>query len=549
MTTLPVVQRELIVAGRQPWTYHTRVLAAVLLALLGGVLLILPGRSVVGMTTLPLLTFKLLSSTVFAGCLLGGVLLTSDSIVSERRTGTLGLLFLTELGSLDVTFGKLSACAVQGLCALLGTLPILALPLMMGGVSWTAFWTACLLLISTFACSAGIGLWASARSRSTAGAYSHALLVIVLLCTLPPLAAWLAQGSGIGPAFVTRIDLLSPVTGLARAWSADATMGSSILGALLSASSSALYGAMALAAAALELSRTGRTGFAPDRTKPGPEGVQAAGTAASAPLPLSLTSYARQYLRRIPQVRGLDWIFRLGLVAFGCFQFAAFIAPKQSLAIPLFITAMLIAYALHVVFKIRTALAAVGPWLEEIQQGGLELLLCTPVNPTTLRRGRREAVRYRVHDTRRLLVAVNLLLCLNIFDPELDLGDAPIRIVFLAIFLGGIASLWADAPAIENAGVLHALKQRKIGTVLARTLLPILLPPWITALGVFILSTYNTRESALAVWFVTFHIAHLLVSGWVALKSGKTLDHRFRLLAHQRLGGGTTGGGGKTVSP
>lgn len=548
MTTLPVVRRELIVAGRQPWTYHTRVVAAVLLALLGGVLLILPGRSVVGMTPLPLLTFKLLSSTAFAGCLLGGVLLTADSIVSERRTGTLGLLFLTELDSLDVTFGKLSASAIQGLCALLGTLPILAIPLMMGGIPWTAFWTTCLVLLCTFACSAGIGLWASARSRSTAGAYSHALLVIVLLCTLPPLAAWLIQGSGIGPSLVTRMDLLSPVTGLAQAWSADAAMGSSKVGALVSATAAACLGALALAAAALELSRTGRTGFAPDRTALGPEGVHAGGTAAIAPLPLSLTAYARQYVRRIPQVRGLDWIFRLGLIGFGCFQLAAVIAPKP-LAIPMFITAMFIAYGLHVVFKIRAALAAVGPWYEEVQQGGLELLLCTPLKPMTLRRGHREAVRYHLHRTRWILVGVNLVLCLSIFDPELDIDETSVRIIFLTIFLGGIASLWADLPAIANGGVLHTLRQRKLGTILARTLLPILLPPWITALSIFILQASNPSGTDLAVWFITFHAVHLLVAGWVAHRSGRTLDHRFRLLAHQRLGGGTTAGGGKTVNP
>ncbi len=408
---------------------------------------------------------------------------------------------------------------------------------MMGGISWTAYWTTCLVLLGTFAGAAGAGLWASARSRSTAGAYSHALLLLVLICTVPPLLAWVARSSGLGPTVLTHVDLLSPVTGLACAWSADPLMGSSKISALVSGAFAAFLGTLALMATAWELSRSGRTGFGTGRTAPGGGGDSPAETSPESRLPLSLSPYARQYLRRIPQVRGLDWLFRIGLITFGCFQLAAFITSQRNLAIPLFITSMFIAYALHAVFKIRTALAAVGPWFEEIQQGGLELLLCTPVNPTALRRGHREAVRYNLHDTRRLLVVVNAILCLSIFDPELNLADTPIRVVFLTIYLGGIASLWVDVPAISNAGVLHALKQRKIGNILARTLLPILLPPWITALGILIAFSYNPRKSELAIWFITFHIAHLLVAHGVAHRSGKALDNHFRFLAHQRLGG------------
>jgi ABC-type transport system involved in multi-copper enzyme maturation permease subunit len=126
MTSLPIVRRELTVAGRQPWTYHTRVVAAVLLTLLGAVILGTTGNNGPGgAAQLPMLAFKLLSSTAFAGCLLGGIILSADSISAERRSGTLGLLFLTPLGGFDVGSGKLAASGIQGLCGLLGILPIL----------------------------------------------------------------------------------------------------------------------------------------------------------------------------------------------------------------------------------------------------------------------------------------------------------------------------------------------------------------------------------------------------------------------------------------
>lgn len=37
--------------------------------------------------------------------------------------------------------------------------------------------------------------------------------------------------------------------------------------------------------------------------------------------------------------------------------------------------------------------------------------------------------------------------------------------VFLSIFLGGIASLWTDLPAITHGGFLHVLRLRKLGNV------------------------------------------------------------------------------------
>ena len=73
----------------------------------------------------------------FLGCLFSGVFLTADSLSGEKREGTLGLLFLTDLKGYDVVFGKLIATSLNGFYALLAIFPVLALPLVMGGVT---FW-------------------------------------------------------------------------------------------------------------------------------------------------------------------------------------------------------------------------------------------------------------------------------------------------------------------------------------------------------------------------------------------------------------------------
>ncbi len=543
MTSLPIVRRELTVAGRQPWTYHTRVVAAVLLTLLGAVILGMTGNNGPGgAAQLPMLAFKLLSSTAFAGCLLGGIILSADSISAERRSGTLGLLFLTPLGGFDVGSGKLAASGIQGLCGLLGILPILAVPLMMGGVSWAAYLTTCLALLATFAMSSSVALWASARSRSAPAAYSTALFTIIAICTVPILIAWLFQGLPLLPWATAQI---SPVEALTNGWAADSVATSSRNRSLLSSAIALAFAITATVVASLNLNRTGRTGLGPaSEARPKP-----ARRFRRAPLPQPparsnvfgyTNPYALQYMRRIPTVAALDWAFVLGSLAFLGFQAAAFVLPDRNGAIPAFITAMLIAYGLHVVVKIRATLAAVAPWFEEVHQGGLELLLSTPLNPSWLREGHGVATRHSIVAHRYILTAFNLILCFSIFDDDLDIKGSGIRIVFLSIFLGGIASLWADLPAITHAGFLHVLRLRKLGNVVVRTLLPILLPPWLSALAIFIAATYHFTERDVAPWFITLHLCHLGIAWITARRANQILSQNLRPLALHFLDGGKT---------
>jgi hypothetical protein len=49
--------------------------------------------------------FVTLSNIAFMACLAAGALLTADCISEEKREGTLGLLFLTDLRGRDVVFG------------------------------------------------------------------------------------------------------------------------------------------------------------------------------------------------------------------------------------------------------------------------------------------------------------------------------------------------------------------------------------------------------------------------------------------------------------
>src|ERR1043166_1883472 len=77
--------------------------------------------------------FNALSIMAVAYSLLIGPFITADCISSEKRDGTLGLLFLTDLRSFDVVLGKWAATSLAGFYGLVAVLPALAIPLVIGG--------------------------------------------------------------------------------------------------------------------------------------------------------------------------------------------------------------------------------------------------------------------------------------------------------------------------------------------------------------------------------------------------------------------------------
>src|SRR5206468_12050700 len=105
MRFLPIVARELRVAARRHGTYAIRLLAAAAALTVTLWLCLLPtlGQppSALGKSL-----FTALSIMAFAYCLLIGPFLTADCISSEKRDGTLGLLFLTDLRGFDVVLGR-----------------------------------------------------------------------------------------------------------------------------------------------------------------------------------------------------------------------------------------------------------------------------------------------------------------------------------------------------------------------------------------------------------------------------------------------------------
>jgi ABC-type transport system involved in multi-copper enzyme maturation permease subunit len=185
MTFLPVVERELRVAARQRTAYWTRVGGAAAGLLLCGWIMLIP--SFRSPQKLGIVLFHTVAVATFFYSVLAGLLRTSDCLSEEKREGTLGLLFLTDLKGYDIVFGKLAATSVNGFYAMLAIFPIMAISLLAGGVAIVEFWRVVLVAVNNLFFSLAVGMFCSAISRDERKAVSLAIGLMILFTGLLPL--------------------------------------------------------------------------------------------------------------------------------------------------------------------------------------------------------------------------------------------------------------------------------------------------------------------------------------------------------------------------
>lgn len=189
MTFLPIVERELRVAARRKSTYRIRIFGTLAVLVITGFYLSIAANTGSMGGSAGAILFKMLAwiSFIFV-CFTG--LLTSDVISQERREGTLGLLFLTDLRGYDIVFGKLMANSVQVFYSLLAIFPVLGLPLLMGGVTGGEFWRTMVVLVNTLFFSVALGIFISSISRDSQKALHATFLMVAFLIVAVPLLDW-----------------------------------------------------------------------------------------------------------------------------------------------------------------------------------------------------------------------------------------------------------------------------------------------------------------------------------------------------------------------
>ena len=186
MTFLPIVGRELRVAARRRGTYWGR-LGSSLLAIILFVWIYLLMVSDAPREMAKVI-FGVIAGLCFLFSLLSGIRATADSISQEKRDGTLGLLFLTDLKGFDVVLGKLAATSLSTFYGLLAVFPVLSMPLLMGGVTYGEIGRMALVLVNTMFFSLAAGMFCSSLARNARRTMSMTFAIILLVHVAPPAA-------------------------------------------------------------------------------------------------------------------------------------------------------------------------------------------------------------------------------------------------------------------------------------------------------------------------------------------------------------------------
>ena len=219
MTLVPIVERELRLAVRKRSTIWFRLLVALAALVIGSGFLTMNMAVGANSSRLGGGLFATVSWMALVATLFSGVFFTADSLSEEKREGTLGFLFLTDLRGYDVVGGKLLATSLRGSYALLALFPVLAVTLLMGGVTGLQLFRSTLALTNALFCSLAAGLFVSSLCRDSQRAMAGTFMLIILFCAGGPIADSIVRifvGSGWG----SLLSLVSPafVFWAASAW-------------------------------------------------------------------------------------------------------------------------------------------------------------------------------------------------------------------------------------------------------------------------------------------------------------------------------------------
>ena len=208
MTFLPIVDRELRVASRKAWTFWVRVMAAGVAVFIATGFLLIAVIEATSAAHLGGWLFGILTWLSLFGALSVGLFFTSDCLSEEKREGTLGFLFLTDLRGYDVVLGKLIATSLRCVFGLLAIFPIIAITQLMGGVEASAFWQTLLALLHSVFFSLATGMFVSSISRRTQKAMSGTLFLILFFVVAGPMIDGLI--GTLSGTFEPRLSLVSP---------------------------------------------------------------------------------------------------------------------------------------------------------------------------------------------------------------------------------------------------------------------------------------------------------------------------------------------------
>ena len=510
MTFLPIVQRELRIASRRRSTYWLRSLLGLGVAFIWFALLA-AGNHGIPPAEMGKDLFIAIGILALVFCLLSGLFLTSDCLSLERREGTLGLLFLTDLRGYDVVCGKMMATSLPAFYGLLTILPVLALPLLMGGVSAGEFWRVALVLVCTLTFSLCLGLVISAFCRETRQAMSTTLFMLTFATGVLPLVYfvcdWVSRTTPWHGRLSHPVALLwpSPAYLYSRAFDNYFARRPGHFDFLASFFTVAALALTALLLASLYLPRIWREGAEAasagnsrtwrQRWRFGGAGFRALRRCFLQENPIYWLSSRDRWPHAVASgTLGLLFILWLGFMG-------GTLTGRNSSASFCFSMSLFIAFAAHLAVKWHVAVEASRRFSEDRQSGALELLLVSPLSVERLLEGQRRALLgiFFAPIALALLTNAGFFWWLVLVNPMHMGGDD--GSIFCEVILGGAALLLADYYALSWVGMLMGYRKRRHHIAIGFTLARILVLPWLGILFLWFLGIAGGITSSGAAMF------------------------------------------------
>jgi ABC-type transport system involved in multi-copper enzyme maturation permease subunit len=531
VTFLPVVGRELRVIARLPGTHWSRLTAALVALGVGGWIMLVPVfRNTPGYLGKALFISMSVIANFYA--VLMGVLRTADSVSEEKREGTLGLLFLTDLKGYDIVMGKLAATSLNTFYAMLGVFPILAISLLVGGVTGTEFWRVVIISVTNLLFSMALGMFCSSISRDEKKALVLALLLMLFFTAGLPFLAALSedwnQGRQAEPIFM----IPSPSCGLYMAFDKGSTPSNNPDYFYAAVTTLQALSWILLALACLIVPRTWQD--------------KAASTESS-----RRVSLWRQLLYGTGEGRKKRRIWMLDQNPF-------YWLTSRDRVKTFFVWAFLMAFAFlwgwgllydpdswkrdsnyvltalvaHTVIKFWLAAEACRQISLDRKAGALELLLSTPLSVAEIIHGQLRSLR------RQFLLPVALILFFDFLFLTAQSDDD-----WTLLWIAGISMFIADLVTLSWMGMWLGLTSRSITRAASAALVRVLVLPWLAflALLTFIaissiaLSRIMPRgpdtKMLICIWMFFGFLNNVIFGFWAARK----LQSEFRVVATRRF--------------
>ncbi len=441
--------------------------------------------------------FVILSSLSFGYALLAGIVATSDCVSEEKREGTLGLLFLTDLKGYDIVFGKLAASSLNAALALLAVVPVLAIAMMLGGVLLQEVGLVTLILANTLFVSLAAGVLVSSYCQNERRAMLGCIVVLLLLVAGPYLGALaLNQFEHVPEEFVWMSPLYSflciqvPGGMLDTSYFWRSLLWQHCIGWFLLAWASRKLPTCINDIPRLKFQRIQRAfhqwAFGTEQKR---------------------LKHRRQLLDR----NAFMWLASRErvkkqyawsmLVFFGALYYWIYWQyPQMGLDLPV---AGVILFLTHLLFKLWQASEVCSRLIEDKRSGALELLLTSPMTIRDMARGQQMALRRIFGAPIAVLIMAEIWLFLLTYRWR-DKNDV------LVFYGAAVSTLLLDLWALKWVGLWNSVFGKSIEKVLVSTLVRVLGLPWIifavlagTGAALANVVAYNITEvQLLTLWWI-----------------------------------------------